>query len=85
MSRHRGPRPVLLETTAPPTATAIRRPGPGHDDPPVWVIHQCPYCRRRHHHPADPVATSLVITARCSPARFYKIQESDRSGITSAQ
>lgn len=41
----------------------------------VWVVRRCHYCGRRHTHIADPVLKSVIIPARCNPARFYRVQE----------
>jgi hypothetical protein len=44
----------------------------------VWVVRRCCFCQRRHTHLADPVMTSVIIPARCSPNRFYQVREVPR-------
>jgi len=55
---------------------AVRSPGRGLLDPPVWTVRRCPYCRRRHVHVADVSMTEMVLQSRCGGGtRFYLVRE----------
>lgn len=58
-----------------PVVEAVRTTGKGFADEPVWVVRRCAFCRRRHSHVADVTATTMILPARCNPAKFYRVTE----------
>lgn len=58
-----------------PVVEVVRTRGVSFVDSAVWVVKRCAYCRRRHSHVADVTATSMILPARCNPARFYRVTE----------
>lgn len=58
-----------------PTAAVVRRPGLRERDPQVWAVMNCPFCRRRHFHDADPELKSVILPAHCDKSRFYRLVE----------
>lgn len=58
-----------------PVVEVVRTTGKGFADEAVWVVRRCSYCRRRHSHVADVTATTMILPARCNPARFYRVRE----------
>jgi hypothetical protein len=66
---------MTAPTAPPPVVEATRHPGRLFNDPPTWRIRRCPFCQRPHRHLADLTATRMVVTAKCSKAKFYEIRE----------
>lgn len=58
-----------------PVAEAVRRPSRRIPNRVVWLVKECPFCKRSHAHPADPVMTAMTVGAPCSRERFYRLQE----------
>jgi hypothetical protein len=58
-----------------PVVAVVRTTGKGFADEPVWVVRRCVFCKRRHSHVADTVATTMILPARCNPAKFYRVVE----------
>lgn len=58
-----------------PVVQAERTKGRTFADEAMWVVKRCVFCKRRHSHIADPVATSMILPARCNPSRFYEVRE----------
>lgn len=66
---------VMTAVVQVPVVEAVRTTGRNFADEAVWVVRRCAFCKRRHSHVADVTATTMILPARCNPARFYRVTE----------